>query len=365
MTQDPTSRAARQLALLDHAERIAGMGRWAWTLEPEEVLWSDNHFRLFGCAPGEIVPSLDFVVSRVHPDDRARMEESMRAAPVSPHLEITYRIIRMDGAIRDLHVTVATIEHDGQTPTQIVGSVTDVSLRLRLDRQLAAHAAVTRALDDWMSLRQGAGDLLRRLAQALELGFATFWVAEGSKLRARAVWHPASAALEPVAEATLRSRPGSAAIAARALAAREPLIRADAAHGERGGRRAAIRAAGLSGALAIPAVHGDETLAVLEFLSADAVEPSDRLMQALDGIGHEIGHFLSRRRGELTASVMTTSEREVLQLAADGHPAAQIASQMYLSPATVKRHFERAYAALGVSDRAGAVAEAMRRGLIS
>ena len=36
-----------------------------------------------------------------------------------------------------------------------------------------------------------------------------------------------------------------------------------------------------------------------------------------------------------------------------------------MSPATVKRHFERAYAALGVSDRAAAVGEAMRRGLIT
>jgi hypothetical protein len=34
-------------------------------------------------------------------------------------------------------------------------------------------------------------------------------------------------------------------------------------------------------------------------------------------------------------------------------------------PATVKRHFEGAYARLGVSDRAAAVAEAMRQGLVT
>jgi two-component system nitrate/nitrite response regulator NarL len=54
-----------------------------------------------------------------------------------------------------------------------------------------------------------------------------------------------------------------------------------------------------------------------------------------------------------------------LQRAALGHPAAQIALELSLSPATVKRHFERAYAALGVRDRASAVGEAMRRGLIT
>ena len=35
-----------------------------------------------------------------------------------------------------------------------------------------------------------------------------------------------------------------------------------------------------------------------------------------------------------------------------------------LSTATVKRHFENAYAKLGVNDRASAVAQAMRQGFI-
>ena len=63
--------------------------------------------------------------------------------------------------------------------------------------------------------------------------------------------------------------------------------------------------------------------------------------------------------------MLTRRGLEVLQLAARGHTAADIARELYLSPATVKRHFERAYAALGVSDRTAAVAEAMRRGLIT
>lgn len=115
----------------------------------------------------------------------------------------------------------------------------------------------------------------------------------------------------------------------------------------------------------VPAVAADETLAVFELLSFEPVEPTEQLARALDGIGLEVGRFLSHRRGELTAAVLSARELDVLQLAALGRRPTQIAREMNLSPATIKRHFERAYAALDVRDGAAAVGEAMRRGLIT
>ena len=41
-----------------------------------------------------------------------------------------------------------------------------------------------------------------------------------------------------------------------------------------------------------------------------------------------------------------------------------IGRQLFLSPATVKTHLGHLYEKLGVGDRAAAVAEAMRRGLL-
>lgn len=135
--------------------------------------------------------------------------------------------------------------------------------------------------------------------------------------------------------------------------------------GDPPGRSAAIQRAAIGSVLAIPAVAADDTLAVIELLSFDPIEPTERLLQALDRSGHEVGQFLSHRRGELTAPALSPRELEVLQPAAQGRSAASIATELFLSPATVKRHFERAYARLDVSDRASAVAEAMRRGLIT
>lgn len=61
---------------------------------------------------------------------------------------------------------------------------------------------------------------------------------------------------------------------------------------------------------------------------------------------------------------LTDREREVLQLIAEGLSAPQIGERIHLSATTVKSHLHTLYEKLGVSDRAAAVAEAMRRGLL-
>jgi two-component system nitrate/nitrite response regulator NarL len=65
-----------------------------------------------------------------------------------------------------------------------------------------------------------------------------------------------------------------------------------------------------------------------------------------------------------TDIVLTSREREILALTAQGLLAPEIGRRLYLSPATIKTHLQRLYGKLGVSDRAAAVAEAMRRGLL-
>ena len=62
---------------------------------------------------------------------------------------------------------------------------------------------------------------------------------------------------------------------------------------------------------------------------------------------------------------LTAREVEILKLAADGFSAQQIANELHISLATVKTHLQHVYEKLGVSDRASAVAQALRRGVLS
>ena len=61
---------------------------------------------------------------------------------------------------------------------------------------------------------------------------------------------------------------------------------------------------------------------------------------------------------------LTDREQEVLELVAEGYSAPDIGKHIHLSTTTVKSHLHSLYEKLGVSDRAAAVAEAMRRGML-
>jgi two-component system, NarL family, nitrate/nitrite response regulator NarL len=70
----------------------------------------------------------------------------------------------------------------------------------------------------------------------------------------------------------------------------------------------------------------------------------------------------TRARGSVQLS---GRERELLELAASGLNTSEIASRLHLSPNTVKTYWQRLYEKLGATDRASAMAEAIRRGLLT
>ncbi|MCW2847460.1 MAG: response regulator transcription factor [Marmoricola sp.] len=72
-----------------------------------------------------------------------------------------------------------------------------------------------------------------------------------------------------------------------------------------------------------------------------------------------------RNRGvEPQKSLLTDRETAILRLAADGLSGPQIARELGISLPTVKTHLAHVYTKLDVPDRASAVAQAFRRGLL-
>jgi DNA-binding NarL/FixJ family response regulator len=67
---------------------------------------------------------------------------------------------------------------------------------------------------------------------------------------------------------------------------------------------------------------------------------------------------------EPKAAPLSKREREILQKVADGATTRQVASDLGISPHTVKTHLERIFEKLGANDRAQAVAIAIRTGLV-
>ncbi|MFF7183212.1 response regulator [Streptomyces sp. NPDC008121] len=78
------------------------------------------------------------------------------------------------------------------------------------------------------------------------------------------------------------------------------------------------------------------------------------------------GHLASeiRMRAKSDTPILTERERQVLRAFAQGDSVPKIARDLFISTSTVKTHVQRLYEKLGVSDRAAAVAVAMRGGML-
>jgi DNA-binding CsgD family transcriptional regulator len=109
------------------------------------------------------------------------------------------------------------------------------------------------------------------------------------------------------------------------------------------------------------ALRGDGTRSLIEFHAIRDFVPGAHLIIARE----LMAQLQARPRPAATeADRLTGREREILQLAADGGSTRAVADVLVISPLTVKTHFEHIYKKLGVHDRASAIAEGFRRGLI-
>jgi PAS domain S-box-containing protein len=350
--------------LYERAEELAGFGLWEWT--SGRMLWSDNLFRIYGLRPGEITPTAEYVFAHCHPDDKERLERGEHElGRTGRRRDLGYRFVWPDGTVRHLTSTVVSVVNAGERSRTLIGTVQDVTDHHQAERELAARFAVSDALSDWEPGAVGARRLVRDLAEALEFDFGMMWIPRDDALAAWVIWQ-ARALHSPQRESELGEvrRARGDGLAGSAWESGLPTRVADLTDGAFDMLRALDARTGLFGSLAVPATYGDEVLAVLTFASRRQAALTDQFMRSLLGIGYEIGHFLARRRSELSAPILSPRELQVLQLSATGYARRQIAEEIKVSEATVKSHFEHIYRKLGVPDRASAVAEALRQGLI-
>jgi PAS domain S-box-containing protein len=349
------------------AERIAQTGSWELLPGESAVLWSDNLYGIFGFEPGEVQPTVELVIAQTHPDDRARVADAVQQLSAGGELRaLTYRITRRDGELRHLRATLAVAERRDERPYRLVGVVQDVTDRRRAEREIAAHVAVEEALVDWKTMVAGANRLLAALGTALDCTAGVFWVPSGELLVARVAWQADAGGAHAAAGTRVgRELKLGSGLAGRVWEAGKPLSWTLDDAASTGSRAVASHCAARTGAIAVPAISGEEVLAVVELHSDHVIRLGERLMRSLHGIAYELGHFLARRRSELGAQLLTAREVEVLQHAAAGQTARMTAERLTVGTATVRTHLEHIYQKLDVSDKASAVASAIRLGIIT
>jgi two-component system cell cycle sensor histidine kinase/response regulator CckA len=129
-------------ARLERAQRMAALGNWEAKLSPtgepvpdKPYYWSDEVYRIFGVSREHFVPNRESFYASVHPDDRERVLNSVRASVASRRPYNTeHRIIRPDGTQRYVREH-AEIELDEAGNIRLIGTVQDITDFKRLQDQ--------------------------------------------------------------------------------------------------------------------------------------------------------------------------------------------------------------------------------------
>jgi PAS domain S-box-containing protein len=111
---------------------------WDWNIETGEHWWSENSLEILKVDAETLSPGLDAWSSRIHPEDRDRVLASIHdlVASDAETWSEEYRMTRGDGSVADVVDRGLVIRAADGTPTQMIGSILDVTERNRLESEL-------------------------------------------------------------------------------------------------------------------------------------------------------------------------------------------------------------------------------------
>ena len=359
------SEITRREQLLDHVQFRMEGGTWEWDLASGQVRISRRLGRILGLESECRELSIELILERTHPEDREHLREAVDQARLDASEPFEVRITRGDGELRYLRLAAKRQKDDKRRGARIVGVARDVSEERFAASRIRMRLAVSEVLASWTTLDQSGRVLLGVIASGLSSAIATIWVPEGGVMVPRQTWATPELAESEFARVTQTLRPPKGIeLAGWAWSLGRPVDRATLTADRSYLRQDLADRAGLKTAIAIPALAGEQVVAVIDVHSQEQVRVSEKCLRALLALGHEIGSALATRLGEPDNGTLTRRELEVLQLAADGLTTTAIASELIVEPATVKTHLDHIYAKLGVGNRTAAVAYALRRGVI-
>ena len=138
---------------LDITQSITHIGSWEWALRTNVVMWSDELFRIYGFEPQSREITLEFFLSRLHEEDRARVNgEVQRALATGGRFAYPERIVRPDGSVRQVATIGEVVKSASGEVVGLVGTCRDVTEERARDEQIQLYADIVRNVQMGLSV---------------------------------------------------------------------------------------------------------------------------------------------------------------------------------------------------------------------
>jgi PAS domain S-box-containing protein len=180
--REAAEHALRDLqARIDNAQQLAHMGDYDWEIATDQNTWSDQLFRIFGYAPGDLAPDYQRFLSMIHPEDQERIRAIHQAAYASGEpFELVERIVRPDGEVRFLSTNGQVVTDEDGTPLRMRGTCIDITERVHAEEAREAHAA---QVHEELTRRQAALEINDSVVQGLTAALYALELADTDAVR--------------------------------------------------------------------------------------------------------------------------------------------------------------------------------------
>jgi diguanylate cyclase (GGDEF)-like protein len=156
--------------------RSAQIALWYWDVASDVVTADENCSAVFGLPLGQFPKTFDGIVGLVHPDDRARIRQDLRAsAEHATDYNGEFRILWQDGTVRYLVSRANVGKNDGVKASQLTGVCWDVTERRKAEEDLrGANTDLQQSLGELEKHKQQniflseMSDLLQSCSQSTE-----------------------------------------------------------------------------------------------------------------------------------------------------------------------------------------------------
>ncbi len=123
-------------ALLAEAQRIAIAGSWGIDVTTQEIVWSDQIFRIFGLSPEQDRASIWYYFFCVHPEDRGKIVVGYSRLFKEGKFDMEFRIVRPTGEIRHVKDKGELVFNSKNHIVYVQGSIQDITSQKLVEEEL-------------------------------------------------------------------------------------------------------------------------------------------------------------------------------------------------------------------------------------
>lgn len=296
------------------------IGLWDWEVGTNKMYFSPYLKKMLGYEQNEIPNTTDSFIKHIHPADLERVN-----AAINQHIkyrvpyDLEYRLLKKSGNYHWYEATGQSVWDENGRAIRMVGSLFDISDRKRFIKRIQMQFAISKILSEGTNLKEIADQISQAVSDHLDFDFSATWMLDEAKevLHCVSTWFSSDKLTAFDVESKKLTFNYSEGLPGQVFASGKSIWIDDVANDPNFVRAKSAKASGLHSGFCFPIIMKKRVIGVVEFFSADMQLADEELMNLMDAVGLQIGHYLQRKEAEYKLKESESYKNAVLTSASD------------------------------------------------